>query len=171
MKVKFIDHPDLPVTLHDLEENGVLYFQIDSSNWGPALEKICQERGYKNRDEVFISLSPDVSPQSRTFTTGKQIILTTDNEKLNTMLTKFYEEHLHEDEEIRFVLGGKGQFDIRDKEDRWIAITVEEGDLIIVPARMYHRFALGPDSQFIHAMRLFADQPKWEAIPRHPASS
>eukprot|EP01090_Pellita_catalonica_P006641 TRINITY_DN16911_c0_g1_i1.p2 TRINITY_DN16911_c0_g1~~TRINITY_DN16911_c0_g1_i1.p2 ORF type:complete len:112 (+),score=37.23 TRINITY_DN16911_c0_g1_i1:296-631(+) len=86
------------------------------------------------------------------------------------MLKKFYEEHLHEDEEIRFVVGGRGQFDIRDKNDRWVACTVEEGDLIIVPTNTYHRFGLG-GSDFIHAMRLFTDAPKWIAIPREEQAS
>ncbi len=39
--------------------------------------------------------------------------------------------------------------------------------LSLKPAQMYHRFGLGEGSSFIHAMRLFSDQPKWEAIPRH----
>jgi hypothetical protein len=41
---------------------------------------------------VFISLTPDVKPADREFTTGKQILLTRDNDKLDTMLTKFFEE-------------------------------------------------------------------------------
>jgi hypothetical protein len=37
-------------------------------------------------------LTPDVKPADREFTTGKQILLTRDNDKLDTMLTKFFEE-------------------------------------------------------------------------------
>ncbi|KAI8055163.1 Acireductone dioxygenase ARD family [Syncephalis plumigaleata] len=112
-----------------LEQVGVLYWRLNDSDRMEQLETICKEREYKNRDEITIS--PERLPDYPT--------------KIKT----FFTEHLHEDEEIRFILDGSGYFDVRDKNDEWIRILRS-------PAGIYHRFTLD-EHDFIHVMRLFKD--------------
>ncbi|KAJ2617460.1 1,2-dihydroxy-3-keto-5-methylthiopentene dioxygenase [Coemansia sp. RSA 1365] len=140
----------VPVSLEKLQELGVEYRRLDgnvSENLA-AVDKLCQERSYKNRDEI--NISPSLLPEYE-----KKIKI-------------FFTEHIHEDEEIRFILEGAGFFDVRDKEDRWVRILVEKGDLLIVPAGIYHRFTLDT-SNYIKAMRLFKEDPKWTPINRPDA--
>jgi 1,2-dihydroxy-3-keto-5-methylthiopentene dioxygenase len=71
------------------------------------VDKLAAERGYKNRDEIF------VSPEKM-------------GDVYEAKVKSFFAEHLHEDEEIRYVRGGHGFFDVRNQGDEWIRILVEK---------------------------------------------
>ncbi|MDD9970796.1 MAG: cupin domain-containing protein [Myxococcales bacterium] len=55
---------------------------------------------------------------------------------------KVVREHCHSYPEARLCLEGEGIFEIRSTGDRMMRLTVEAGDLIIIPSRRYHRFYL-----------------------------
>jgi len=147
-RVYYIDNPDVPVPMEDLQGLGVFHWKLDADNFetDPVLKKICEERGYNYRDFVHSAKIPN----------------------LQEKLAIFFEEHIHEDEEIRFFLEGSGFFDVRDgrtPEDRWLRIVCEKGDMIILPAGIYHRF--NPDDKmFFHVMRLFCGDPVWTPFNR-----
>ena len=107
-----------PVSEEYLESVGIVYRYCPTID---IVDKLAAERGYKNRDEVC------VSPK----TLGDVY-----EEKVKT----FFSEHLHEDEEIRYIRDGEGYFDVRGQEDEWVRIRLSKDDLIILPAGIYHRF-------------------------------
>jgi 1,2-dihydroxy-3-keto-5-methylthiopentene dioxygenase len=76
------------------------------------------------------------------------------------MLAKFSIEHWHNEDEVRYIVAGRGIFHIHPKEGPVIAIEVESSDLIRVPRGTLHWFNLCDDRR-IRAIRLFQDKSGW----------
>ena len=49
---------------------------------------------------------------------------------LEAMLAKFNREHWHDEDEVRFIIHGRGVFHIHPREGSVVSIEVEAGDLI-----------------------------------------
>ena len=79
---------------------------------------------------------------------------------LEVMLNKFNSEHWHDEDEIRFIVEGRGLFHIHPPNHPVFAIEVEAGDLIRVPKGTLHWFDLCTDRR-IRAIRLFQDMSGW----------
>ena len=94
------------------------------------------------------------------YVTADVIDVTSQTPGLDAMLAKFSREHWHSEDEVRFIIAGHGLFHIHPKGSPVLAIEVEAGDLIRVPAETWHWFDLCSDRQ-IRAIRLFQDMAGW----------
>jgi 1,2-dihydroxy-3-keto-5-methylthiopentene dioxygenase len=106
------------VSVDELSKLGILYFQCPEVE---GVDELASERHYKNRDVIT------VSPQAM-------------GDVYEDKVKMFFNEHLHEDEEIRYILEGNGFFDVRSEGDQWIRISLEKFDGIVLPPGIYHRF-------------------------------
>ncbi|XP_042356319.1 1,2-dihydroxy-3-keto-5-methylthiopentene dioxygenase [Plectropomus leopardus] len=140
-------NPNEPVSMEELKEIGVYHWKLNADIYetDSELEKIRKDQGYSYMD--IICIHKDKLPNYE--------------EKLKT----FFEEHLHLDDEVRYILDGQAYFDVRGKDDRWIRIAMSKGDLITLPAGIYHRFTLD-ETNYTKAMRLFVGEPVWKAYNR-----
>lgn len=97
---------------------------------------------------------------SGAYTTADVIDVTPATPGLDTMLARFNREHWHDEDEVRFIVEGRGLFHISPPSGPVFAIEVEAGDLIRVPRGTKHWFDLCADRR-IRAIRLFQDQSGW----------
>ena len=79
---------------------------------------------------------------------------------IDVMLAKFNREHWQDEDEVRFIIEGRGLFHVHPPDGRVFAIEVEAGDLIRVPRGTHHWFDLCAERR-IRAIRLFQDASGW----------
>ncbi|KAJ2924923.1 hypothetical protein H1R20_g12188, partial [Candolleomyces eurysporus] len=126
---------------------GIKHWKIPLEGHKKVIDEIAKERDYPNRDVINIS---------------KEGLGDIYDEKM----VYFFQEHMHEDEEIRYILDGTGYYDIRETpSDNWIRFQIEAEDLIIIPVGIYHRFTLD-EGDYIKSIRLFRADPKWVYLYR-----
>jgi len=101
------------------------------------------------------------------YVTADVIDVTPATPNLETMLAKFNREHWHDEDEVRFIIRGRGLFHIHPSIGPVTAIEMEPGDLICVPRGTRHWFDLCGD-RTIRAIRLFQDASGW--TPRYTDS-
>jgi 1,2-dihydroxy-3-keto-5-methylthiopentene dioxygenase len=94
------------------------------------------------------------------YVTADVIDVKPDTPNLEVMLAKFNREHWHDEDEVRFIIEGRGLFHVHPPQGDVFAIEVEAGDLIRVPRGTHHWFDLCGDRR-IRAIRLFQDVSGW----------
>jgi 1,2-dihydroxy-3-keto-5-methylthiopentene dioxygenase len=94
------------------------------------------------------------------YVTADVIDVFADTPHLDAMLKKFSTEHWHDEDEVRFIVEGRGLFHVHPEDGTVFAIEVEAGDLIRVPRGTHHWFDLCTDRR-IRAIRLFQDPAGW----------
>jgi 1,2-dihydroxy-3-keto-5-methylthiopentene dioxygenase len=94
------------------------------------------------------------------FVTADVINVKPDTPGLEGMLNRFNREHYHDEDEVRFIVHGRGLFHIHPPAGEVFSIEVVKGDMIRVPRGTYHWFDLCAD-RTIRAIRLFQDQSGW----------
>lgn len=120
--------PNVPVSADELKKIGVNYWKMDAESyeypvksvpWDPSnsadpkLQQLRDDRGYSYAD--IITVHEDHLPD------------------FENKLKAFFEEHIHDAEEIRYILGGSGYFDVRNESDKWVRIHIKKGDLMTLP--------------------------------------
>jgi 1,2-dihydroxy-3-keto-5-methylthiopentene dioxygenase len=94
------------------------------------------------------------------YVTADVINVTPETPNLDALLERFRKEHTHSEDEVRFILKGRGLFHVHPEFGPVFAIQVEAGDLINVPKGTMHWFDLCHDKT-IRAIRLFQDMTGW----------
>lgn len=103
------------------------------------IERIKEQGGYTSVDVINVnSLTPG----------------------LDEMLARFNREHWHDEDEVRFIVRGRGLFHLSPTGYSPVSVEVGPGDMIRVPRGTHHWFNLCGTRQ-ITAVRFFQNKEGW----------
>ena len=157
---------DATVVTQRLTENDVPHGKWDDSlftgvDYGTILNSS------NLREAVLATVATPLATLKSTFgyLTEDIVGLTPQTPNLAGILRQYKAEHHHTDDEVRVILHGEGIFGIIPSAVKGepFEVLLSQGDWIIVPANTRHYFYL-TDTQTVIALRIFKENPQWEAI-------
>lgn len=131
---------------------------VDYEIWKPSVAVATDAPA----EEILAAYSSEIDrlKESGGYVTADVIDIKPQTPGLEEMLVKFNREHWHDDDEVRFIIEGRGLFHLHAQNGPVVAIEVETGDLLRVPSGCLHWFNLCADRR-IRAIRLFKDPAGW----------
>jgi 1,2-dihydroxy-3-keto-5-methylthiopentene dioxygenase len=140
-------------------ENFLAARGIDYQRW--TLEQSLPP--YCTDEEILAFYEPHWKPyaEKKGYQAVDVINILPDNPQLPQIREKFYREHTHTEDEVRFFVDGEGLFWFHVNEEVF-ALRCTAGDLLSVPAGYTHWFELSPSPR-IKVIRLFTDALGWQA--------
>lgn len=134
-------------------------FRIHYEHW-PVTGRISSPDA--SSDEILSAYAPEIERLKAAggYVTADVINVSPDTPNLDAMLARFSQEHTHSEDEVRFIVKGRGVFHIHPDDGPVFGIELEAGDLINVPRGTKHWFDLCHD-RTIRAIRLFQDTTGW----------
>jgi 1,2-dihydroxy-3-keto-5-methylthiopentene dioxygenase len=152
--------PDQHREFHDPAEIAQFLapFGITYERWSTAADLPAEP----TNEQILAGYAPQIEALKRQggYVTADVINVTPDVPNLQAMLDRFNKEHTHAEDEVRFIVKGRGIFHIHPKGGPVFSIEMIPGDLINVPAGTQHWFDLCAD-RTIRAIRLFRDPSGW----------
>ena len=136
---------------------------IDYERW--SLDRVGVDA---SADEVLAAYADEIKEMKRRggYVTADVIDVNPATPNLETMLAKFDKEHTHDEDEVRFIVTGRGVFFLHLGE-KIASVEVGPGDMLRVPRGTTHWFTLCEDRR-IRAIRWFQDTSGW--IPHYTGS-
>jgi 1,2-dihydroxy-3-keto-5-methylthiopentene dioxygenase len=158
--VAVLNIPDEKRTLREQEEVRAYLagIGIDYERWETPVELADDA----SAEQVLGAYSEQIDELKRRggYVTADVIDVSADTPGLDAMLAKFNIEHRHDEDEVRYIIAGRGVFHIHPPQGPVVGIEVGAGDLIRVPRGTLHWFDLCGDRR-IRAIRLFQDKSGW----------
>ncbi len=153
--------PDRNLTLTDADEikNYLASIDIDYERW----ENVKKVSPDASPDEILSAYADEIEKMKLKggYRTADVIDIKNDTPNLEPMLEKFRPEHLHDEDEVRFIVKGCGIFHIAPENNGEVtAVKMTAGDMIRVPRGTKHWFDLD-ETRTVRAIRLFQDITGW----------
>jgi 1,2-dihydroxy-3-keto-5-methylthiopentene dioxygenase len=129
---------------------------IDYERW--PLDRVPADA---SADAVLTAYAEEIAAMKQRggYVTADVIDVTPETPNLEAMLARFDKEHTHSEDEVRFILSGRGIFFL-NLNGKVASVEVGPGDMLRLPKGVTHWFTLCAERK-IRAIRWFQDTSGW----------